>query len=219
MKDKIYVWDIFVRVFHWSLVAAFVLSYVTGEDETDVHVYSGYVIVGLLILRVIWGFIGTRYARFSNFVTRPSVVMNYLKNIRNEKATRYIGHNPAGGYMVLALLLSLSVTTFSGMKFYGSQGHGPLANNSAVSQIKMAQADSDRDEQEKNENEDHVTVQSGDQHDKKEKKGDKFWKEIHELFVNFTLLLVIVHIAGVVVSSRLHHENLARAMLSGYKEK
>jgi cytochrome b len=216
MKDRIYVWDIFVRIFHWSLVAAFITSYITSEDESMVHIYSGYFITSLLAFRLIWGFIGTRHARFSDFVTRPAQAIDYLKNIKKTQSKRYVGHNPAGGYMVIALLLSLSLTVFCGLKYYGSEGNGPLADNANIALVKYAQADSDHSKENDSHNEFN---EHDDDADEGKKKGDKFWKELHELFANFTILLIILHIGGVAISGRLHGENLVKAMLTGYKDK
>jgi len=127
-QERIKVWDPLVRVFHWSLVSAFALAYVTGEDVMSVHVVAGYTIAALLAVRIIWGFIGTRYARFSNFVYRPATVKAYLKDVLAFRARRYLGHNPAGGAMVLALLLMLVATVLSGLLAYGVEEEaGPFA--------------------------------------------------------------------------------------------
>lgn len=122
------VWDPLVRVFHWSLVSAFFIAYITEDNLLDLHVYAGYLIGGLLVFRLIWGIVGTRYARFTNFVKRPSEVWAYLKSILSLHPRRYLGHNPAGGAMVIALLLSLILTTVSGIAIYGiEESAGPLA--------------------------------------------------------------------------------------------
>jgi len=122
------VWDPLVRVFHWSLVSAFFIAYFTEDDLLDLHVYAGYLIGGLLLFRLIWGFVGGRHARFADFVKRPSEVWAYLKSIIGQHTRRYLGHNPAGGAMVIALLLSLVLVTVSGIALYGAdESAGPLA--------------------------------------------------------------------------------------------
>ena len=122
------VWDPLVRVFHWSLVSAFFIAYLTEDNLLDLHVYAGYLIGGLLAFRLIWGFVGSRYARFTDFVKRPSEVWVYLKSIFSQHPKRYLGHNPAGGAMVIALLLSLILTTVSGIALYGiEESAGPMA--------------------------------------------------------------------------------------------
>ncbi len=126
-NSEIKVWDPLVRVFHWTLVGAFVIAYVTEDDWMTLHSYAGYTIMGLLLIRLFWGLIGPRYARFSDFVKRPKTVFAYLKSISTLKAKRYIGHNPAGGAMIVALLVSLLATTVTGLITYGAVGSGPLS--------------------------------------------------------------------------------------------
>ncbi len=127
-QEKVKVWDVLVRIFHWSLVTSFAVAYLTEDDYQDVHVIAGYVILGLIIFRLFWGFIGSRYARFSSFVVMPSTALSYIKDIKNHSAKRYIGHNPAGAMMVLALIFSLLMTTVFGLMLYGAEEFsGPLA--------------------------------------------------------------------------------------------
>ena len=125
---QIRVWDPLVRVFHWSLVAAFATAFIVEDDLLGVHVWAGYLVLALIAVRVIWGFIGTRHARFSDFVRGPSEVLAYIGDALRFRARRYLGHNPAGGAMVLALLLLVGLTGLTGMALYGGQElSGPLA--------------------------------------------------------------------------------------------
>lgn len=127
--EQTQVWDISVRIFHWVLVSAFVVAYVTEEDFLSLHTWAGYLITGLLAYRLIWGIIGTRHARFSDFVYSPGKIIQHLKDTALLKAPRYLGHNPAGGAMIIALLLSLVLTTITGIALLGAEEHtGPLAN-------------------------------------------------------------------------------------------
>lgn len=109
------VWDPLVRVFHWSLVAAFVTAWATGDELQDVHEIAGYAILGLVAARVVWGFVGSTHARFADFVYRPSTVVGYLVDTARLRAKRYLGHNPAGGAMVIALLLVLAAICGTGV--------------------------------------------------------------------------------------------------------
>lgn len=129
MGDKrlIKVWDPFVRLFHWSLVGAFAICWMTEDEWMDLHVYAGYAVAALVLTRVIWGVIGTRYARFGDFVKSPSKVLVYLKDLLSFKAKRFIGHNPAGGAMIVILMFCLLLTVLTGMLAYGAEGLGPLA--------------------------------------------------------------------------------------------
>lgn len=178
------VWDPVVRVFHWALVLAFFIAYVTEEDFLSIHTFSGYTVLGLILVRIVWGFIGTRHARFRDFIYSPQEIKHFIKNTLRLRARRYIGHNPAGGAMVLLLMTSLLITTISGLIVYGAEEQaGPLAS---------------------------LFVQS-----------HNFWgeafEEIHEFFANFTLLLVFIHVAGVIIESLIHKENLVKAMIDGKK--
>lgn len=124
---QIKVWDPVVRFFHWSLVSAFAIAYITEGDFLSIHSWAGYFILGLLSIRIIWGFIGSSYARFKDFIYSPALIKQYLKDILALKAKRYIGHNPAGGAMVILLLISLLMATSSGVLLYGAaEQAGPL---------------------------------------------------------------------------------------------
>ena len=131
------VWDPFIRVFHWSLATLFLVAYATGDQIENVHIAAGYAIGGLIALRVVWGFVGPHHARFRNFVRPPREAIPYLRDVVLLRAPRYLGHNPAGGAMVIALLLVLTGTCITGYMmttdaFWGSQWvedtHKYLAN-------------------------------------------------------------------------------------------
>ncbi len=122
------VWDLPLRIFHWLLVCAFLIAYITEDDFLTLHVWAGYVIAGLLVFRLLWGFIGGKYARFTNFLCSPSTAIAYFKDSLVYKARRYIGHNPAGAIMIVLLLVSLLLTTVTGLAVYGAEENaGPLA--------------------------------------------------------------------------------------------
>jgi cytochrome b len=183
---RVKVWDPVVRIFHWTLVTTFFIDYFTEEDLLTIHVWSGYIMLAIIAIRVVWGFIGTRHARFSDFVTKPSVAFQYLKDTVYLRAERFIGHNPIGGFLVVIILIGSVLTGISGLLLYGADEHaGPLAGLFTS--------------------------------------GGEFWEdileEIHEVFANFTLILVIIHVIGVVVESKIHNENLVRAMWDGYKNR
>ena len=108
------VWDLFVRVFHWSLATLFVVAYATGDEIEKVHIAAGYAIAGLVALRIVWGFVGPRHARFASFVRPPREVLAYLRDVALLRAPRHLGHNPAGGAMVIALLVMLAGTAVTG---------------------------------------------------------------------------------------------------------
>lgn len=114
-QSTVMVWDPFVRVFHWSLVGLFVFCFATGDVWEHPHEWAGYAIAGLVGSRVVWGLLGPRHARFSDFVYRPAVILGFLRDSLRFRAKRYFGHNPAGGAMVLALLGSMAAICTTGV--------------------------------------------------------------------------------------------------------
>ncbi|WP_058553449.1 cytochrome b/b6 domain-containing protein [Thiohalocapsa sp. ML1] len=126
--SRVRVWDLLVRIFHWSLVGGFATAFIVEDDLLGVHVWAGYLVLTLIAVRLVWGVIGTRHARFTDFVRGPRQVLGYIRDALRLKAPRYLGHNPAGGAMVVALLLLVGLTGLSGMALYGAQElSGPLA--------------------------------------------------------------------------------------------
>jgi cytochrome b len=181
---RIPVWDPLVRLFHWSLLAAFITVWISGEDYLPVHTTAGYIVLALLALRVVWGFVGSVHARFADFVYAPSDVLRFVRLTLLGKSPSYRGHNPAAGLMVLALLLSLFLTCLPGLLLYGAMDQqGPLAAwLNDVSLLTTARLE-----------------------------------RLHEFMGNLTLWLVVLHISGVILESGLQREDLARAMITGYK--
>ena len=182
MKKEIRVWDPLVRVFHWTLVLSFAIAWVSANEFDTLHFWAGYTITALVLFRIVWGVIGTRHARFTDFVYRLSTIKSYLIDLAALRPKHYVGHNPAGGLMVIILLLSLGLLTFTGMASVALDGIGPLAGT-------------------------WVESISG------------YWMEdVHKAVANLVLAFVLFHIAGVLVSSLVHGENLVRAMINGKKE-
>jgi len=108
------VWDRFVRLFHWTLALSFALAWLSAQSFEALHVWAGYAAAALVALRIVWGFAGAGYARFSQFVHRPSTVFSYLRDVASGREARFVGHNPAGGAMILALLGGLIASAFTG---------------------------------------------------------------------------------------------------------
>jgi cytochrome b len=164
------VWDLPVRVFHWLMVLSFAGAYLTAESERWrlVHVTLGYTMVGLVVFRLAWGLVGSRYARFANFVRGPAAVVRYVRSLISGRPEHHVGHNPAGALAIVALMGLTMAIGLSGWSVYNDIGG--------------------------------------------------VWsEELHELAANTMLAVIGVHIAGVLLSSLLHRENLAASMITGRK--
>jgi len=169
--QRILVWDIPTRLFHWLLAGSFAGAYLTSESErlAAIHVGCGYALLGLIGFRLIYGLVGSRYARFSEFVRGPRAVINYLKSLLSGHPQRFVGHNPAGAVAIVLLLVLGLATGASGFAMYNELG-------------------------------------------------GEWLEDVHEACANAMLAVVILHVLGVIASSVLHKENLARAMVTGRKE-
>ena len=122
--QPIRVWDAPVRVFHWLMVASFAGAWLTAESERWrlVHVSLGYTMAGLIVFRLLWGLIGTRHARFADFVRGPRAVLAYLGSLLRGRPEHHAGHNPAGGWMIVALIALAALTALSGWATYAEVG-------------------------------------------------------------------------------------------------
>lgn len=179
------VWDAFVRTFHWLLavgVGGLVVSAQSGQQE--IHMALGLAVVGLLAARLTWGFVGSGQARFASFAVSPFEAVRYLGEIAAGRPRHYLGHNPAGAWMVFVLLGVLGTLGVSGLALQATvEFEGPLVeplrwvNDQAVHEIAIA----------------------------------------HRLAINALYLLVPLHVAGVVLASVQHRENLVLAMITGRK--
>ena len=170
MNQRILVWDVPTRVFHWLLAVSFAGAFLTAESERyrEIHVTLGYTLLGLIAFRLVWGFLGSRYARFRSFLFRPVEIIAYVTSLAKARPAHYAGHNPAGSVSVF-LLLAL----------------GMLAGASGV----LAFQDF----------------------------GGDVLEELHEMTAYAMLAVVALHVAGVVLSSVMHRENLVGSMITGLK--
>ena len=121
---KILVWDFPTRAFHWLLALSFAGAFLTAESERyrDVHVTLGYTMLGLVAFRLVWGLVGTRYARFWSFAFGPRSVLTYLKSLLTRSPQHYVGHNPAGSWAIYALLTLIVLAGASGWATYEDLG-------------------------------------------------------------------------------------------------
>jgi cytochrome b len=122
--ERILVWDWPVRLGHWLMVAAFAMAWLTAESESwrRVHAAAGGVVVGVILFRLVWGVVGTRHARFASFLRGPAAVLAYLEGLAQWHAPHATGHNPAGGWAIMALLALGLATGFTGWLAYNDIG-------------------------------------------------------------------------------------------------
>lgn len=126
--NTVLVWDIFVRVFHWSLVAAFTIAFWSAEELDRLHEWAGYTALALVAARLAWGLVGSRHARFADFIRGPSVTLVYLGHLSRGDEQRYLGHNPVGAVMILAMLAGIGGLGATGylMTLTGNSEEGVL---------------------------------------------------------------------------------------------
>jgi cytochrome b len=205
------VWDIFVRFSHWAVALGFFVAYLTEDDLLTLHVWAGYLVGVLVVLRLAWGIVGPKHARFGDFIVGPRRVLAYLMKLATFRAPRHLGHSPAGGAMAIVLWLGLVAIVWSGLEFYAvEEGRGPLAALSASPAVSVegvglvAAAVASEDE-----------AQAGGT--ASEGGGGSVWEEIHEVLANLVMILVVLHLAGVLLACLVHRENLVRAMFDGRK--
>ena len=196
---KVRVWDPLVRVFHWGLVGAFATAWLAADEVQPLHELAGYAVAGLVGFRLVWGLVGSRHARFARFVKGPRATLAYLGDMVHGRERRYLGHNPAGAAMIVALLITLSGTAFTGWLMAEPERVALLPAMPAI--VAPAWADDDDDR-----------FENGG---RSEVEGPL--KDVHEALANLMLLLAALHVGGVVLASFRHHENLARAMVTGDK--
>jgi cytochrome b len=161
------------------------------DEPLWMHTWLGYLAAGLVILRIVWGFIGPENAQFINFVRGPRLVLEYVAGLVRFSSRRYLGHSPAGGAMIVALLVMISATIVTGMaNLAADRGEGPLAG--AISKVERPIIPGQR-------------------------RPRLLMKRVHQTVANITLVLVVLHALGVALGSFAHRENLVRAMITGRK--
>lgn len=178
------IWDLPTRLFHWTLASSFAIAWLTsdGDQWQAIHVFAGYLMLGLVGFRLAWGFAGSHFSRFASFWFGPKEAFDYLKQVAKGHAPRHVGHNPTGSLAIYVLLaMSIAVGLTGILTLGGDEQQGMAAGWLSFSQI-------------------------------------KWLKKLHEAGAILMLLVVIGHITGVVVESILHKENLARAMVTGFKQ-
>lgn len=164
------VWDPIVRIFHWTVVLGVLANLTVLRNHETPHVYVGYVIVAALLVRLAWGFVARGHARFASFVPTPRTLLGYIGLLLKGREPRYVGHNPAGAAMMMALMGLVSIIGLTGWMM-GT---------------------------------------------------DRFWgvrwvEIVHETSANILIVAALLHVAGAIVESVRHKENLPLSMVTGTK--
>ena len=184
------VWDPLVRLTHWGIALAIVLNGFVIDEEALAHIWIGYAALGLLALRLLWGFIGTENARFTAFPPSLSGAARHISALRRGDHPECRSHNPLCALMIYALWGTLLVVSVSGVLLDSD----PFPQISYEYSAEYATHDDDEEE---------------------ESESGEAIEEIHEVSANLLLLLAALHVGGVILESRLSGRNLIRAMISG----
>lgn len=182
---RVYVWTLPTRLFHWLFVTLIIGAWIASEEDRwlTLHVALGYAAGVLVVFRLVWGIVGPKYSRFSDFTLRFDALKEYILTLIHP-SKHYIGHNPAAGFVMIAMLLTVILAVLSGILAYGIQ-----ENNGFLA---FLHTEYFRDM--------------------------KWFKEIHEFFVNLLWVLIAAHVGGVLVDRLLHRaDRTLPSILDGYK--
>lgn len=188
-------WDPLLRLAHWGIAAVVLANYAFTKEGGSVHIALGWVGMALLLLRLSWGFVGPREARFASFPPNPMAALRHLGGLLRGTAPQYPSHNPAGALMAYALWACLAVLMLTGL---GMSGLSPFAQ----ADLEAAVAEGDWS----------VLVEEDGDAEGESPYGDVL-EEVHEVAANLILILAVLHVAGVAVESRALRRNLLAPML------
>ena len=169
-SGRVRVWDPLLRILHWTLAVTCIANLSVLREADELHEYAGYAAFAAVMIRLLWGVIGSRHARFGDFIASPRAFIVYCGQLLQGKEPRYLGHNPAGGAMMILLLLLVAVCGATGWMM-GT---------------------------------------------------DRFWgvewvETLHVVTANVIMACVIIHVAGALIESVRHRENLILSMITGRK--
>jgi cytochrome b len=200
-------WDPLVRTTHWAIALAILANAVFTEEGSTTHVWVGYGLASILLLRLFWGLIGPAEARFTAFPPSPSRAIAHLRDIRAGRKESHRSHNPLGALMVYAIWACLLVIIGSGIAMAGLPGADgrPVRNAPAITRDGTPGAPpAEAEEEEEGEDE----GEGGH-----EQEGPM--EEVHEVAVNLLYLLILLHIAGVAFETRRSGRDVVLAMMPG----
>lgn len=198
-------WDPLVRISHWGIAFVVIANGVFTNGGSATHVWIGWVGMALLLMRLVWGVIGRREARFSAFPPNPVAAVRHLADLLTGRPRDYASHNPAGAMMVYALWASLALVIGTGLVMTGG-----------ISPMKLSEQEATL-----NEGDWSTLAPAGTEAENGEQgEGGGSWvKEVHSVAANLMLVLAVLHVAGVVVESRAMRRNLVAPMIAGSRNR
>jgi len=191
-------WDPVVRLSHWLIAAAVIINGLISEPGGTIHIWIGWIAMAVLVIRLVWGFIGPREARFTAFLPDPRAAVSHLFSLVRGKPKEYPSHNPAGTIMVYALWACLAVVIATGLILTDAKTPITIAKERAA----VEQGD-------------WSVLAGDDEGEEPAEDSGEIVKEIHETAANLMLILALVHVAGVAAESYALRRNLVRPMIKG----
>lgn len=191
-------WDPVVRLSHWLIAAAVIINGLISEPGGTIHIWIGWIAMAVLVIRLVWGFIGPREARFTAFLPDPRAAVSHLFSLVRGKPKEYPSHNPAGTIMVYALWACLAAVIATGLILTDAKTPITIAKERAA----VEQGD-------------WSVLAGDDEGEEPAEDSGEIVKEIHETAANLMLILALVHVAGVAAESYALRRNLVRPMIKG----
>lgn len=216
-------WDPVVKITHWLIAAAILLNVFLTEDGSGPHVWIGYAALGVLVIRLIWGLLGPKPARFASFPPNPAAAWRHLKQLIAGKPEEHRSHNPLGTLMVYALWASLAVVIATGISMEGLPPMGRPAATEPASDVTSPEASArhlytDDNDDETGDDDGNNGRYAREHGESGAGEAEEWVEEVHEIAAWLLIILAAIHVTGVIVDSRISRINRARAMLFGKPE-
>lgn len=205
-------WDPLVKLTHWGIVAGVIANALFTEEGSGWHIWVGYGLAALLALRLLWGLIGPREARFASFPPSPAQAMRHVSEIRRGEIVRHASHNPLGALMVYAIWTCLAAIIATGIAISGPPPANPnLSGEWEEHAHETSPQSGSDDEEEENEGQERRWLGEGEE----DREGDELFEEAHEVAVNLLYVLIALHLLGVMFETRRSGREIVGAMLPG----
>lgn len=198
-------WDPIIKLIHWGVVGLIICNALIVGEGSIAHIYAGYFLGGLLVVRLLWGIVGPASARFASFPPSPRRAIAHIGDLLAGRKHAHVSHNPLGALMAYALWASLSVIIASGIAMAGPPPKVVIP--ASVTEM-VRESEHETDERYEDENREHEAEEDG---------GEEVFEEVHEVAVNLLYLLIFLHILGVVFETARSGRRTVTSMLPGGK--